>query len=320
MDALPTIYIIRATDALQPTATLQEILRKLKMETRISDFVTLDIDDGISSLMNNMKDGDLILILLTYELESQKARTGNNFSAFKTNRSGVTVAEIIIDNIPYENIFITFPADLRPIRDRADMNAAWSTIEQSLKGMFPVKTIHQPEPETQPINKRLKAVENHPEYLALLEVKPSAAPLYGRFGCIAFFGVIFAAVAIFMMNAFSSEMDGSFQVVFFVLLLLFIAVGVGMTVWGIFRLIKLSGSKLTRPPALVVDKRIAVSGGGSHGSSASTHYYVTLELGDGERREFEARGKLYGKITKDDAGVAYIQDHFLLDYHRLAGI
>jgi len=320
METLPTIYTIRATDALQPTATLHEILKKLKIETRISDFVMLDIDDNISSRMDNMKDGDLILILLTYELESQMARTGNKFSAFKTNRSGVTVAEIIIDNIPYENVFITFPTDLRPIRDRADVNAAWGTIEQSLKGMFPVKTIQQPEPETQPINKRLKAVENHPEYLALLKVKPSAGPLYGRFGCIAFFGVIFAAVPIFMMNALSSGMGGSFPGVFVVFLLFFIAVGAGMTIWGIFRLIKLSGSKLTRPPALVVDKRIAVRGGGSHGSSASTHYYVTLELGDGERRELEAREKLYGKITKDDAGVAYIQDRFLLDYHRLAGI
>jgi hypothetical protein len=317
MAALPTIYTVRASDAVQPAATLQEILQKLKMETRIADFIMLEIEDSQSPL-DNMEDGDLLLILLTYQLQSE--RTGNKFSAFRTNWSGVTVAEIIIDNIPYENVFITFPADLRPIRDRADVNAAWSTIEQSLKEMFPIKTIHPPEPETQPINKRLKAVENHPEYLPLLEVKPSAGPLYGRFGCIAFFGVIFAAVAMFMMNAFSSEMDGSFQAVFFVFLLVFIAVGVGMTVWGIFRLIKLSGAQLTRPPALVVDKRIAVRGGGSHGSSASTHYYVTLELGDGERRELEAREKLYGKITKDDAGVAYIQDRFLLDYHRLAGI
>ena len=48
--------------------------------------------------------------------------------------------------------------------------------------------------------------------------------------------------------------------------------------------------------------------------------YVTLELGDGERWELEAKEKVYGKITKDDAGVAYIQDQFLLDYQRLAGI
>ena len=315
MARLPTIYTVWAPDAIQPAATLQQILQKLKTEARIADFMKLETEGAQLSPMENLEDGDLILILLTYQLESE--RTGNKLRAFKTNRSGVNVAEIIIDNIPYEIGFITFPTDLRPIRERVDINAAWSSIEQSLKDMFPIKEFHQPEPEEQLINKRLKAVENHPEYPALLQIKPSAGALYGRFGCIAFFGVIFALVAMVMM----SEMGGSSETIFVAILLFFTAVGIGMTVWGIYRFIKLSGAKLTRPSALVVDKRFAVrGGGGKHGSSTTTHYYVTLELRNGERQEIEAREKLYGKITKDDVGVAYIRDGFLLDYRRLVGI
>ena len=315
MARLPTIYTVWAPDAIQPAATLQQILQKLKTEARVADFMKLEIEDTQLSSMENLEDGDLILILLTYQLESEQ--TENKISAFKTNRPGVNVAEIVIDNIPYEIGFITFPTDLRPIRERADINAAWSSIEQSLKDMFPIKEIHQPEPEEQLINKRLKAAENHPEYPALLQIKPSAGALYGRFGCTAVFGVIFAGGAMVMM----SNVGGSSDSVFSAVLLFFAAVGIGMTLWGIFRFIKLSGAKLTRPSALVVDKRFAVRGsGGKHGSSTTTHYYVTLELRNGERQELESKEKVYGTITKDDVGVAYIRDGFLLDYRRIAGI
>lgn len=319
MARLPTIYTVRASDAVQPAATLQEILQKLKMETRIADFMMLEIEDSQLSPLDNMEDGDLLLILLTYQLQSE--RTENKFDAFKTNRSRVTVAEIIIDNVPYENSFITFPADFRPIRDRDDMAAAWTSIEQSLKDMFPAKTEPKPEPippqRVNKSNRRLEAVENHPEFPALLAVKPSALPLYGRFGWYAFVGVIFFLVGRFISTAFAEQADGSFQTAFSVLLLCFSAVGIGITVWAIFRLIKLSAAKLSRPPALIVDKRISIR---SSRRSTSTTYYITLELDDGERRELEAIGKLYGKVTNGDAGVAYIQDVFLLDYRRLADI
>jgi hypothetical protein len=160
-------------------------------------------------------------------------------------------------------------------------------------------------------------VENHPEFSALLALRPGALPLYGRFGWYAFVGVIFFLVARFMSTAVPHQTGGSFQTAFSVLLLCFSAVGIGITVWAIFRLIKLSLAKLSRPPALIVDKRISIR---SSRRSTSTSYYITLELDDGERRELEAIGKLYGKVTKGDAGVAYIQDVFLLDYRRLAGI
>lgn len=45
---------------------------------------------------------------------------------------------------------------------------------------------------------------------------------------------------------------------------------------------------------------------------------VALALGDGQRRELEARGKLYGQLARDDIGVAYIRARALLDFRRLA--
>lgn len=171
--------------------------------------------------------------------------------------------------------------------------------------------------EQQSVRKRLEAVEKHPEYPALLNVKPGAASLYGRFGCFVIFGLIFAFVALFMSSAVPKAIEGFGPTgLVRILLLVFTAVGAGVTVWGIFGVLKLSGSRLRRLPALVVDKRLKVRGGGQS-TSAYTYYYVTLEFGDGERREFEARGKMYGKIAKNDAGVAYIRNRYLLDYRRL---
>jgi len=69
---------------------------------------------------------------------------------------------------------------------------------------------------------------------------------------------------------------------------------------------------------VVVDKRTEVSGGGSN-SSASTSYFITCEAEDGERREYQVwDGKLYGRLTAEDAGVLYIRAGYGLDFDRVA--
>lgn len=177
--------------------------------------------------------------------------------------------------------------------------------------------------EESTIKARLGAVVKHPEYPALLSVTPSSAHLYAGSGCIVVFGAFFALAALIMSFIVPRSMAGFGPVLLVrALLWAFAAVGAGMSVWGVFGLLKLSRSRLMRLPALVVDKRIDVHGGGqssqSSASRVSTSYYVTLALGDGGRRELEARGKLYGKLTQNDIGVAYIRYRSLLDFRRLA--
>lgn len=137
MPQLPTIYAIQASDAPQHIGKLQEILQNLQAEKRIGSFKTLGVEDDLSAIKKNIQDEDLILIILTRQLESQKEQIINSFNDIKTS-GGVRIGEIIVDNVPYENEFITFPADLRPIRNREDMDAVWGSIEENLSNIFPV--------------------------------------------------------------------------------------------------------------------------------------------------------------------------------------
>ena len=134
MAQLPTIYTIQASDAPQHTGRLQEILQNLKTENRIDRFNRLGAEDDLSSLTETIRDDDLILIVLTLGLESQKERIESRLKTLKTR-----IAEIIVDNVAYDNAFITYPADLVPVRNREDMDATWRSIEQGLKEMLPVQ-------------------------------------------------------------------------------------------------------------------------------------------------------------------------------------
>ena len=167
--------------------------------------------------------------------------------------------------------------------------------------------------EKQTGNDRLKAVKKHPDYPDLLNIRPSSAYLYGRYMFQIIFGLIFTAVALFFLSRSPLESDFIFDIVS----LIFIVVGIGIIGYGIYRTIRLISGNVHKLPALIVDKRISIKGGGQSSSSKTT-YFVTLELDDMGRRELKARGKLYGKITREDAGVAYIHDRYLLDFKRLA--
>jgi len=138
MASLPDIIAIQASDAPQHTDRLRDILEKLETENRISGFTELGPDDDLSSVSDTLKKGDMILILLTNELEVKREQIKKRVRLLKSDQPGLRVAEILVDNIVFDNDYITFPADLRPIRDREDMDVAWSGIGESLKDMFPV--------------------------------------------------------------------------------------------------------------------------------------------------------------------------------------
>ena len=146
MATLPEIYTIQAFDAPQHTDRLREILQELKTENRISGFTTLGADDDLSSISDTLKKDDMILILLTNELEEKREQVKKSVKMLISNQPGLRVAEILVDNVIYDNDFITFPDDLRPIRNREDMDEAWNNIARSLRDMFPVKKKRKKKP------------------------------------------------------------------------------------------------------------------------------------------------------------------------------
>ena len=313
MRQLPVIYAIQASDAPLHTDRLRKILKNLENENRIRDFRMLGGNDDLSFIMDSIGEEDLILIVLTHQLEASKEHIENRFRVLKSKQPGTRIAEILVDNVVYDHEYITFPVDLLPFRNREDLDSAWGSFEESLKNMFPARK--KPEQRDQPGIKPLDAVKKHPDYPGLLKVKPGSAYLFGHYMIYIIFGFIFTSVAIFFISV-PPDSDTLFDLVWVIGSLAFIIIGIGIVGYGIYRIIKLAISKLKRLPSLILDKRITVRGGGQS-STASTYYYITLELTDGERQELETRGKLYGKITKNDVGVAYIRDRYLLDFRRV---
>jgi hypothetical protein len=318
----PVIYIIQASDAPEHTGRLREILQNLKSENRISRFTVLSADEELSTLPGKLKKEDMILIVLTRQLEDHKNRIETRFNSLKDKQNGAKAAELLVDNVVYDKAFITLPPDLIPMRNRKDMDDAWSSTMERLKMMFPKMKgqVQEKQPENdrfrevekQSGNDRLKAVKDHPDYPELLnKIRPGSAFFFERylFQIILVLGLTFIAVygAVLIWG----------NVIFLIFLLIFTVVGIGTTGYGIYRIIKRITSNTYKLPALIVDKRISVGGDGQSSPSGTT-YYVTLELDDLGRQELKAKEKLYGKITKEDAGVACIHDRYLLNFKRLA--
>lgn len=68
--------------------------------------------------------------------------------------------------------------------------------------------------------------------------------------------------------------------------------------------------------AHIVSKRFDVERSGNVSASAYTEYYVTFELEDGERREFQVSGKIYGKLAEQDRGDVTFQGTRFLSFER----
>ncbi len=153
---------------------------------------------------------------------------------------------------------------------------------------------------------RFEALERHPDFPELMKYAP---PSRGR-GWLIFvigFGVVFIAVCIVMLFAG----PGSTPFGFFLVAALMILLVLGLMGYLFFRWRRLNALPLERVPAMILDKRTEVSSGDY------TYYYVTLELRNGHRQEYAAEGKLYGLVSHDDMGIAYIKDRSLLDFRRL---
>lgn len=109
----------------------------MKSEKRISVFAALDISVNSGHINLKNEDHQGIIVLLTNEIERVRSDVERMLKNLIIDKPNVKLIEIIIDNLPYHNNFISFPQDLMPIRSRDDMNLVWNGIEEDLKAIFP---------------------------------------------------------------------------------------------------------------------------------------------------------------------------------------
>ena len=127
-----------------------------------------------------------------------------------------------------------------------------------------------------------------------------------------------------VFGLFGFRAGGGFGVAFSLAPLFMAIVPAGFVALGIFmfrsmrkKMAAIEDAPVEPIPVIVVDKRTQVSGG-SGDRSASTHYFVTCEAEDGERKEFQVwDGQMYGRMSGDDAGILFVRAGYGLDFDRL---
>jgi hypothetical protein len=84
---------------------------------------------------------------------------------------------------------------------------------------------------------------------------------------------------------------------------------------GLTQTISNAQKPLESSQVLVVAKRTHVSGG-MNNTPASTHYYVTFEWENGERREYPVSGHEYGMMAEGDIGTLMFQGTWYKGFSR----
>ena len=160
---------------------------------------------------------------------------------------------------------------------------------------------------------RFDLLREHPDIGGLLRATPQIEKPPLNYGILFMAPVIIVFLIFFMNMASGAGAPGFF---FIVPLVILAAVG-----FAAFKTLinssQYHSAKLTRRPAIVIDERTEVSGGGEN-SRARTTYFVTLEFEDGTRREFTVGTRLAGSLTEGDAGVAYLKHEHLAAFERLS--
>ena len=173
----------------------------------------------------------------------------------------------------------------------------------------------EPPPASRPpsVAELLAEVERHPELRSWMAHRPSGVGFAFGLGATAVFGLVFAGIALVMLKLVGGF--GGMPGVFGLVPLLFVGVGL-LVAFGVgAKALRFVNAPLLRVPALIVDERTAVSGGGRN-SSASTSYNATLEAADGRREEYRIDGRLAGRVAPGDYGLAYLRGGILLDFRR----
>lgn len=115
---------------------------------------------------------------------------------------------------------------------------------------------------------------------------------------------------------------GMFQIMFFIVFGLAISTVLISLIKGVKEWNKNNHSPRLTVPATVVTKRTDVtrrrSGGtnGHHHYHTSTNYYVTFEVGSGDRMELHLSGPEYGLLVEGDKGNLNFQGTRYLGFER----
>ena len=158
---------------------------------------------------------------------------------------------------------------------------------------------------------RFELLQDHEDLEELLAHRPSTGSHTAQMGCGIAFPIFFIAVSLGITMVFG-KVGGPIAFVPF----MFVVVGVVLLFSNIKKAADFSSAELEAVPALVVDERIQVSGGGEN-RSASTTYYAMLEFEDGRRKEFTIQSGTASKVAPNDMGVAYVKGDHLLEFRRV---
>ncbi|WHY64639.1 DUF2500 domain-containing protein [Neobacillus sp. SuZ13] len=98
--------------------------------------------------------------------------------------------------------------------------------------------------------------------------------------------------------------------IMFIIIPIFIVLVAGFILFMFIKGIKMWSHNNKQPrltvAAVVVSKRLQVSGGGGDHSS-STWYYATFQVESGDRMEFSVGGREYGLLAEGDVGELQFQ-------------
>ena len=166
--------------------------------------------------------------------------------------------------------------------------------------------------------RRFLALASHPQAAAIAQETP---PVPTAIGCALvgqiLFGCLFAGFALFFIAVSQFAISHGalgIRLMFLVVPLIFLVVGGTTAVLGLRKWNRFQNAPTKPLSALVAAKRTQVSRGRR---SSTTRYFVTLELQEGQRTEYEALGDVYGLCVEGDMGVAHVRDTMVLAFRKL---
>jgi hypothetical protein len=167
---------------------------------------------------------------------------------------------------------------------------------------------------TADVDVRLAALQAHPDWPRLQDFSPEDAGKASPFTAVfmGLFLVAWLAIGGSITVGFASM--GLGPLVLFPLAL--VTFGAVAMVRGGLKYQRFLNSPIVPTPALVVDERIQVSGGGKN-SSASTNYFTTLEVRGGKRTEHKTIEAAASQACPGDVGVAYLRANTLVHFERV---
>ena len=135
-----TIYIVHAADADQHLGKLKSLLEDFIREKRIKAYSSIHSDTVEANSFNAAGVDDMVIVLLTSGIAVVQKQIEEILLKLKDGQVGTKIAEIIVDNMPYDLQFMAYPDDLQPIRDSENMDAIWQKIGVSLREQLPIST------------------------------------------------------------------------------------------------------------------------------------------------------------------------------------